>query len=403
MNEDVKAEKKRDLRICVISFPMPSALVVNVFLYSLVEILEPICKMVYVVTSKLPKDRTFNKKIRIQDVKTAMHSRDIIRPMWWSTVLQFFIIILIQLKMCWTLTKISKEIDIVIFYIGGANFFPPVLMAKALRKKVIVLAPGRGSLSYRKPRNERLLSIGSAFAAIISILERANFYLADQVAVESESSIGFLGLNKYRKKISIMSEPHINFDLFNVRKDFNNRRNFIGYIGRLSQGKGVMNFTKAIPLILKERNDLEFLIGGNGPLFDEIKHELKTNGSYDKVEFTGWISHDELPDYLNELKLIVLPTYSEGGIPAIIQEAMACGTIILVTPVAGVIEKIKDGENGFILMDNSPEGIAKKVIQILDHPELNKVMNNARNLVENEYSYESTVKRYRSMLYRVLR
>jgi glycosyltransferase involved in cell wall biosynthesis len=388
-------------KICVISFPQPSASVVNVFLYSLVEILEPICEWVYVLTSNIPKDRTFSEKIRIQDLKTAMHFRDTIRPMWWSTMLQFFKIIIIQIKMCWTLTKISKETDIIIFYIGGANFFLPVLMAKALRKKVVTLAPGRGSLSYKKPRNERLLSIDGAFAAIFSVLERANFFLADQIAVESESSIGFLGLNKYRKKIFISSSLYINFNLFKGKKDLKDRRNLIGYIGRLSPEKGVLNFVKAIPLILKEREDLEFLIGGAGPLLDEIKSELKNSRSYDKVELTGWIPHDELPDYLNELKLIVAPSYSEGGVPAVIMEAMACGTMILVTPVAGV-DIIKDGETGFILEDNSPECITKNVIRVLEHPNLDEIVNNARNLVEKEYSYENTVRQYRDMLYRVL-
>ena len=106
-------KEERPLRICVVSFPMPSVLVVNVFLYNLVEILEPICERMDVVTSNIPKDRTFSEKIRIQDVKTAMHFRDTIHPMWWSTLLQFFKIIVIQLKMCWFLTKISKETNIV--------------------------------------------------------------------------------------------------------------------------------------------------------------------------------------------------------------------------------------------------------------------------------------------------
>ena len=138
--------EERPFRICVVSFPMPSALVVNVFLYSLVEILELICERIYVVTSNIPKDRIFSEKIRIQDVKSAMHFRETIRPRWWSTVLQFFKIMVIQMKMCWVLTKISKEINIVIFYVGGANLFFPVLMAKVLRKKVITSALGLGSL-----------------------------------------------------------------------------------------------------------------------------------------------------------------------------------------------------------------------------------------------------------------
>jgi len=303
--------------------------------------------------------------------------------------------------MCWSLIKLSKKIDAVFFVIGDANLFPPVLTAKILRKKVITLAPGRGSLSYGKSHNKKLLSIEGAFTAVLSVLESANFYLADPVVGEAERCIDCLELNRYRKKISTNCTFYINFNLFKVKKDFKHRRNLIGYIGRFSPEKGVLNFVKAIPLILKERGDLEFLIGGDGPLFDEIKKELKNNGSYDKVEFTGWIHHDELPRYLNELKLIVLPTYSEGGVPTIIKEAMACSTLILVTPVASV-DIIKDGETGFILENNSPDCITKNVIRVLEHPEPEKIIKRARNLVEEEFSYKKNVKQYRNMLYGVL-
>jgi len=49
------------------------------------------------------------------------------------------------------------------------------------------------------------------------------------------------------------------------------RDNIVGYIGRLSEEKGVLNFVRAIPEILKERNDMEFLIGGDGQLRGEIE------------------------------------------------------------------------------------------------------------------------------------
>ena len=301
--------------------------------------------------------------------------------------------ICIQVRISYRLLRVSKNVDLWIFYGGGSPL--SILTAKLLRKKVIVLVAGRVSISCKKTHKKRL-------SAILSVLERANFYLADQIVVEFDDATDFLGLNKYRKKLSSNCTIYINFDLFNVKKDFKDRRNLIGYTGRLSPEKGVMNFVKAIPLILKERGDLEFLIGGDGSLFKEINNELKNNELHNKVKLTGWIPHDELPKYLNELKLIVAPSYTEGGIPTIIKEAMACGTLILVTPIAGGIDIIKDGETGFILANNSPECIAENVIRILEHTELEKIVNNARNLVEEEFSYEKEVKQYRNMLYGVL-
>jgi len=397
MSEGNHNAGEKTLRVCIVSFPMPSAIVVNVFLYSLVEILEPICERVYVVTSNIPRDRIFSKKIRIQDVKTAMHFRDTIHPIWWSTLLQLFKIIVIQLKMCWVLTKISKEIDTVIFYTGGANLFPSVLMAKVLRKKVITLVTGLGSLSYKGSHSKRLFSIGSAFSIILSVLERANFFLSDTLIVYTESAAEFLNLGRYKQKLVTTGARYVDTELFQIKKELRDRTNLVGYIGRLEEGKGVMNFVEAIPLILEKQDNLEFFLGGYGPLHNIIKNELRNSNLSQKVELTGWIPHDKVADYLNELKLLVLPSYSEG-LPTVILEAMACGTPVLATPVGGVPDVIKDGETGFIMEDNSPECIARNVIRALNHPNLERIAEDARALVEREFTYERAVERWRGVL-----
>lgn len=383
-------------KICVVSFPMPSALVVNTFVYNLVEILEPICEKVYVVTSNIPKDRTFSEKIKIQNLKTALHFRDTIHPMWWSTLLQLFKIIIIQLKMCWVLVKISKEIDTVIFYVGGANLFPPVLTAKVLRKKVVTAAIGSGSLSYKKAHNKRLFSKSGIFAAVFSVLEKANFSLSDRIIVESVSVVVFLGLDKYRQKLAV-SGVYIDTNFFQIKKELKERKTLIGYIGRLGEEKGVMNFVKAMPLILEKSNNIEFLIGGGGTLESKIRDELKKNNLSRNVKQTGWISHNELVDYFNELKLFILPSYSEG-LPHTVLKVMACGTPVLATPVGGIPDIIKDGETGFIMEDNSPECIAKNVIRALEHPNLDEIVKNARKLIEKKYAYEVVVENYRNLL-----
>ena len=375
---------------------MPSALVVNVLLYSLVDILEPICERVYVVSSNIPRDRIFSEKIRIIDVKTAMHFRDTIHPMWWSTVLQFFKIIIIQMKMCLVLTRISKEIDAVIFYVGGANLFPPVLMAKALRKKVITAAIGLGSLSYKSAHDKGFFSMGGAISTIFTILERANFSLSDQIIVESTNVIDFLGLDKYRQKLAV-SGVYIDTNFFQIKKELNERKNLVGYVGRLSLEKGVMNFVKAIPLILEKSNNIEFLMGGGGTLQSKIKDELMKNNLSQKVKQTGWIPDNEIVDYFNELKLFILPSYSEG-LPHTVLKVMACGTPVLATPVGGIPDIIKDGETGFIMEDNSPECIAENVIRALEHPNLNEITMNARKMVEKKNVYEVVVENYRNLL-----
>ena len=373
----------KKLNVGILTFPMFKSGITP--LSNLVDILYSLSNDIYLITGNAGYD--FFKEIK------KIHTYGITHETGTNVVTRIIKFIYTQLKISYTLAKITRNIDLWIFFIGGDTLVLSMLTAKVLRKKVVIVSAG-SSLQSLKSANDNL-------SKPVEILENVNRLLSDQIAVESEGSIGFLRLNKYRKKISVTGTVFVDADNFKITKELKNRKKLIGYIGRLSSEKGVLNFAKAIPLILKERDDLDFLIGGGGLLFEEIKNELKNNGSYNKVELPGWISHDELPKYLNELKLIVSPSYTEGGVPTVIMEAMACGTVSLVTPVAGV-DVIKEGESGFILEDNSPECIAKNVIRALEHPNLEEIISNAHNLAEEEFSYESTVKRYRDMLYKVL-
>jgi len=136
---------------------------------------------------------------------------------------------------------------------------------------------------------------------------------------------------------------------------------------------------------------------GDGQLCDKIKKYLDENNLNDKIKLAGWIPHEELPDYLNELKLVVLPSYTEG-LPNLMLEAMACDTPVLATPVGAIPDVIKDGETGFIMENNSPECIAENVMRALEHSDLERIVGDARALVGREFTYEVAVERYRKIL-----
>ena len=111
------------------------------------------------------------------------------------------------------------------------------------------------------------------------------------------------------------------------------------------------------------------------------------------VDSPGWISREELPNYLNQLRLLVLPSYSEG-LPNIMLEAMACGTPVLATPVGAIPDIIIDGKTGFIMDDNSPECIAENVIRALNSPDLEEIAEAGRLLVKETFTYEEIMKRW---------
>ena len=377
------------MKICMITCPLREVVCDHSLVSSAIRVLEPLAEDLFIISSNCPEDIVFNPRVHIRNVKHDSKKQ----PMMIRVAKQ----ILWQLRVSFNLIKLSKNVDIVIFYLGSTAYPLPAVWAKLLRKKIVSRISGSPSKTAKEIYRETLYGYGGfIFSYILNLLERMNHELADRIVVESESQIREFKLERYKSKVQL-TNCFFNSDLFNMEQDFGNRRNLIGFIGGLGEVKGVMNFVKAIPLILNRRDDVEFLIGGHGHLREKIEDELRNDKLYEKVTLAGWIPHAELIHYYNDVKLLVVPSYAES-IPIVAIEAMACGTPVLATPVGGVPDVINDEENGFILKDNSPQSIADGVLRALEHPGLDEIARAAYFSVESGFTYQAATEKYRIIL-----
>lgn len=262
-------------------------------------------------------------------------------------------------------------------------------IAKFRNKRIIWLLPS----SWRNiiEHNHDFLDL------IIIPLHSLSYHLADKIVVYSPNLIKEWKLENYSDKIQIAQEHVINIDIYTATTPLYDRPLQIGYIGRLSEEKGVQNFIRAIPAILNDRTDLSVLIGGEGPLKEEIESFLQEKKLTNRVKLAGWISQVDLPEYLNNLRLLILPSYTEG-LPNIMLEAMTCGTPVLATSVGAIPDIIKNGETGYIIENNSPGCIAENIIQALEDPNLEKIAMNSKQMVEKEFTLKSKVKQWKRIL-----
>ncbi len=295
----------------------------------------------------------------------------------------------IQLRITYLILRTSGKVDLWIFFTGGLGSPLPILIGKLFGKKTLLIYPGSDV--------EILRAQSKILPKPMELLTRASSIISDRIIVYSQTLISQYNLQKYSHKISIANEYFIDIDRFKITTEFDKRENLVAYIGRLSQEKGALNFVSAIPKILHERDDIKFLVGGDGPLRNKIEKLVCEKRLKDKIKLAGWIPHNELPDYLNKLKLIVLPSYTEG-IPAIMLEAMACGT-----PVGPIPDVIKHGETGLIMEKNTPVSIALNILEAMICQGLSKIAQNARKLIEQEYTYEDTVEQYKVALDKLMK
>lgn len=272
----------------------------------------------------------------------------------------------------------------------------PMLVARLLRKKTIMIMAGAAGEGTKRIYRTMLFGLGGyIISRVTRLFEKLNYALTDVIGVSIESPDSmthYLKLDKYKNKIMCLPYYFIDSSRFRVTKDLAERENIVGFVGRLSPEKGVIELAKSVPLVLSKKENVRFLIVGDGPLMVDMENELRERGCLDKVDFVGWIPNERIPDYLNRMKVHIIPSYTEAFSGTSI-EAMACGTIVIGNSVGGIPDIIKDNKTGFLLRDNQPQTIADKIIKVLNSPELEKIQKNALEFIEETLSFEKVVER----------
>lgn len=314
-----------------------------------------------------------------------LHTYGVFHTSGKNTITRIVKYVFTQLKLTKNLVTVSKNIDIWIFYFCGDGLLIPMLAAKLLHKKVILGFPSSSSIVYQYTN--------ANLAKPLEVVSRINCELSDRIIVYSRDVISDWGLNRFKNKIRIAHEHVVDSNVFRITKAYQDRPVAVGFIGRFSREKGILNFVHALPRILESMPRMSFLIIGEGLLKDEINEDLVKSNVSKNVKVSGWMAHNDLPDCLNNIQLLVVPSYTETG-PMIALEAMACGTPVLGTKVGQLATILEDGKTGFVLENNSPETIAENIIRVMDTQTVKEIIKNARELIESRYNFNSISTQY---------
>ena len=310
-----------------------------------------------------------------------------------------FYYLLHQVKVIIAMLKlvILSKVDVFIFAFGSDTLILPILIGRLSGKKIIIRSDGRPSYStaiYYSKLRKNYSKLSKIKVVLYHMIEAITYSSANILATEGKGQARYK-LQKYSNKATV-GKLYVDTHLFSNTKKLTERTYEVGYIGRLHKDKGILELVQSLTPLINDRH-FHVIIVGDGELRNNIETILARDNIQGKVALLRWVENKELPRYLNDIKVLVLPSYREG-VPNIVLESMACGTPVLATPVGGIPDLIRDGETGFIMEDNSPECIARNLIRALTHPDLEQIAVNARNFMEKEYSYEVVVDSYRNML-----
>lgn len=137
----------------------------------------------------------------------------------------------------------------------------------------------------------------------------------------------------------------------------------IAFIGTLCQNKGVYDIVEMVNEYKDSLKDIvKISLYGNGEI-DSINNIINKNNLLGIIECPGAVNFTEICSILKECDIFILPSYNEG-LPISILEAMSFSLPIISTPVGGIPEVVKEGENGFLINPGDKEALYNAIIKL---------------------------------------
>jgi glycosyltransferase involved in cell wall biosynthesis len=163
----------------------------------------------------------------------------------------------------------------------------------------------------------------------------------------------------------------------------------LGFIGRLTEEKGIYNLIKAIAAVPPEA--VRLLIAGRT---DEKQQKfIRAMAPRARIEFLGFVSPAE---FYEKVDVVVVPSIWEEPGPIVVADAKAAGKPFLGTRFGGIPEALDGGAAGW-LTAHDPVSLTKSILQLVAEPQ--RIKSIARKLSERKTrrTFADVVAEYRGV------
>ncbi len=163
----------------------------------------------------------------------------------------------------------------------------------------------------------------------------------------------------------------------------------IGFVGELREKKGLTTILGGYAQIKKEHPTSLLIVGEirageDKQIFDEF---LRSNPD-SRIVTTGYIAQTDLPAYYSLIDIFVHPSLRDG-LPNALLEAMACEKPVIATPVGGILDIVRDGENGMFVPVNDVNALADSINLLFREESLRKKFGrSARRTIFEKFTRE---------------
>ena len=156
------------------------------------------------------------------------------------------------------------------------------------------------------------------------------------------------------------------------------------YSGRLTAEKGILQLIEALNMLKDKVNIQLLVIGssfyGNACQEDDFTKILKAKAEplQDRITFTGFVPYEQMPNYLRQADVAVIPSVWDDPFPTTVLEAQAMGLPIITTRRGGIPEEVTE-KNAILLHtdEHFVDNLAAAILDLYQHPEKRKAMSQA--------------------------
>ncbi|MDD3095524.1 MAG: glycosyltransferase [Candidatus Marinimicrobia bacterium] len=135
------------------------------------------------------------------------------------------------------------------------------------------------------------------------------------------------------------------------------------------------------------------VIAGKGSAEASLKDLARKLGVWEKVEFSGQLKHEDMPEFYNAIDVFAALSLEESFGVAVI-EAAACEKAVVVSDAGGLPEVVQTNVTGYVVPRRNPEAAADAFERLLRDASLRTAMGKAgREYVIQHYEWSQCVRR----------
>lgn len=166
---------------------------------------------------------------------------------------------------------------------------------------------------------------------------------------------------------------------------------------------GLDRLIQAMVTVGQAHPEILLLVGGSGPLRQELEQLIADLHLTDRVKLLGFIAEEELPDHYQAADLVLMPTHELEGFGLVTVEALACGTPVLGTPVGAIPEVLARLDKELLAAGSDPDSLALAITRILsrfrEQPgEWDRLSLKGRTLVTEDYNWSKHTEQLDALL-----